>query len=190
MSSQPDSFPGVDHRWRSVPLLGVLVAVLAAGCATGDLPAIKPLPEITAVPAVAPAPSAAVTPRPTEIPGPPAAVLMPIDADEVPGELGGFTWLGTGSGAPWLVPPPDEAVHESGPYAVRFSPPLLVERWDAAWAPVADGTAGAVAGAEQGGMGPVILEGPDRPGTWSLQVDVRFAGGGRCAYYWRLDLKP
>ena len=199
MSLQPVPVPGVARRWGSVPLLGLLVVVLAAGCTTGGLTAssatisgetVTPIPALSPVPVVSPAPPAAVTPRPTEIPGPPAAALTPIGGGPIPGQLGGFTWEGMGSDTPWLVPPAAETVHDAGPYMVAFAPSLLVESWIARWAPVVDGTAGDVADSDQGGPGPVLFAGPDRPGTWSLQVDTRFAGGDRGAYYWRLEVAP
>ena len=201
MSSQSVPVTRVLRRTVSIPCLGLIVAVAVTGCADGGLPASStpaavladPSTEgaaLTPTPAVSPAPSAVATPAPTEIPGPPAATLTLIGGDAIPGELGGFTWRGMGSDAPWLVPPAGQAVREAGPYAVTFTPPLPVEHWVAAWARVVDGAAGAVAGSEQGVRGPVVVEGPDRRGTWSLQVDVRFAGGGRCAYYWRLEIAP
>lgn len=199
MSSQPVPVPCVRRRIGSVPCLGLLVAVLVAGCTSG-LPASPtpaasadpstPIPALTIVPTVTATPAGATTPRPTEIPGPPAATLTPIGRDSIPGELGSFSWQGMGSDAPWLVPPAGKAVSDAGPYSVTFAPPVLVESWTARWAPVMDGTAGAVAGFEQGDAGPVVLEGPDQPGTWSLQVDTRFTGGDRCAYYWRLEVAP
>ena len=33
---------------------------------------------------------------------------------------------------------------------------------------------------------PVAIDAPPGPGGWSLQVDVRFDGGGRAAWYWRV----
>jgi hypothetical protein len=217
VSSQPIPMPGVVRRCWSASCRGLICAALAAGCASGgvpasstpaavdgdpvpEVPALTPMPAVLPAPSAAatpapsaaatPAPSAAATPAPTEIPGPPAAALAPIGTGAIPGELGGFTWRGMGSDAPWLVPPAGQGVRDAGPYAVTFVPPILVERWSAVWAPVVGGTAGAVAGSEQGGREPMVLEGPDRPGTWSLQVDVRFAGGDRCAYYWRLEVSP
>jgi hypothetical protein len=204
VSSAPVPVSRAARRHVSVHCLGLLMAVLAAGC-TGGLPAVSgppvepgspapPLPSVapvmTGAPPGSPTSPTTVTPEPTEIPGPPAAGLTPIDGRAVPGELGGFTWRGMGSDAPWLVPPPDRALRETGPYAVTFVPPVPVERWTAAWARLVDGSAGAIAGSEQGARGPVVFNGPRRPGTWSLRLDVRFAGGGRCAYYWRLEGAP
>ncbi len=207
MSPQSVPVPRVLRRCGSVPCLGLLVAVLAAGCAAGGLPVTSPptvapasptttapvstpLPAITPVPAVSPAPPATTTPAPAEIAGPPAAALTPVGADAVAGQLGSFLWQGTGSDAPWLVPPAAQAVHDPGPYLVTFAPSILVDSWTARWAPIVDGPAGDVAGFGEGGPGAVVLEGPDRPGTWSLQVDTRFAGGNQGAYYWRLEIAP
>ena len=200
MSLQPVSRPGAARRLGSVPLLGWLVVVLAAGCTTGGLPTssaattsgdpVAPVPTITSQPAASPAPPGTATPRPIEIPGPPAATITSIGGGPIPGQLGGFTWQGMGSDAPWLVPPAAQAVHDAGPYMVTFAPSHLVESWTARWAPVVDGMAGDVADSGQGGPGPVLLAGPDRPGTWSLQVDTVFAGGNRGAYYWRLEVAP
>ena len=153
-------------------------------------PGSTPLAAITPVPAASPAPPATTTPAPAEIDGPPAAALAPIGADAVAGQLGSFLWQGTGSDAPWLVPPAAQAVHDPGPYLVTFAPSLRVDSWTARWAPIVDGRAGDVAGFGEGGPGAVVLEGPDRPGTWSLQVDTRFAGGNQGAYYWRLETAP
>jgi hypothetical protein len=207
VSSQPVPGPGTACRRGSAPCRGWFVAVLVAGCAGGGLsvtspptvapaspatlaPIIRPLPAITPVPAVSPAPSTTATATPAGTPTPPSAALTTLDADAIAGEQGGFTWQGLGSDTPWLVPPAAESVHDAGPYTVTFVPPLLTEVWTARWAPVVDGAAGDIAGSEQGGDGPVVLDGPVGPGSWSLQVDARFAGGGRCAYYWRLEIAP
>lgn len=207
MSPQSVPVSRVLRRCGSVPCLGLLVAVLVAGCAAGGIPitsppavapaspvtrapAVTPLPAITPVPAVSPDPPAATTPAPMEIAGPPVAALTPAGADAVAGQLGSFTWQGGGSDAPWLVPPAASAIHDPGPYEVTFAPSLLVDAWTARWAPIVDGTTGDVAGFGQGGPGAVVLQGPDRPGTWSLQVDARFAGGNQGAYYWRIETAP
>ena len=200
MSLQPVPVPCVARRHGSVPFLGLLVVVVAAGCTTGGHPAssaantsggsVAPLPAIASLPAASPAPPGTATPRLTEIPGPPAAAITSIGGGPIPGRLGGFTWHGMGSDAPWLVPPEEEAVREAGPYQVSFAPSLLIESWTARWAPIVDGTAGNVADSGRGGPGPVLLAGPDRPGTWSLQVDTRFADGNRGAYYWRIEVAP
>ena len=156
MSPQSVPVPRVLRRCGSVPCLGLLAAVLAAGCTAGGLPVtspptvapasptttapvITPLPAITPVPAVSPAPPATTTPAPSEIAGPPAAALTPVGADAVAGQLGSFLWQGTGSDAPWLVPPAAQAVHDPGPYLVTFAPSLLVDSWTARWAPIVDG---------------------------------------------------
>jgi hypothetical protein len=34
------------------------------------------------------------------------------------------------------------------------------------------------------------VPGPDRVGTWSLKVSVRFADGNRAVWYWRVEVLP
>jgi hypothetical protein len=103
---------------------------------------------------------------------------------------GSWVWDGAGSDAPWLVPPPDAALAAPGPYQLAFEPVAGVTSWSAGWAPVVGDTAGPRAGGERGGSGPLAVHGPTRPGTWSLQVDVRFAEGRHAAWYWRLEVAP
>jgi len=206
VSPQSVPVPRMLRRCGSVSCLGLLAAILTAGCTAGGLPTtspptvapasptttaavITPLPAITPVPAVSPAPPATTTPA-SEIAGPPAAALTPVGADAVAGELGSFLWQGAGSDAPWLVPPAAQAVRDPGPYVVTFAPSLRVDSWTARWAPIVGGHAGDVAGFGDGGPGAIVLQGPDGPGTWSVQVDARFAGGSHGAYYWRLETAP
>jgi hypothetical protein len=71
-----------------------------------------------------------------------------------------------------------------------LDPTLAVDGWTARWARVVDGGAGDPSAFADGGAGRIVLDGPPGPGSWSLQVDVRFAGGGRAAWYWRVDPAP
>lgn len=196
---------------RTALAAGLSAAALVSACVAGGLPAATsdPAGVGSTAPAVTPATTPAASaepvsvtspaPGPTEATGgpgpalagsPPTAVLEPPVGDGVPGALGGYTWAGAGSDAPWLVPPADHAVRASGPYRVTFDPALVPEAWTARWAPLDGGQAGDPAGFAQGGGLPIAIEGPARPGSWSLQVDARFAGGGRAAWYWRLDAAP
>jgi len=106
------------------------------------------------------------------------------------GELGSYVWDGAGSDSPWLVPPEAAGVRVRGPYAVTVVPPLVVERWEAAWARVGRDGAGDPEGAVTGDGGPVAVPGPGAAGTWSLMVDIRFAGGNHAAWYWRVEVAP
>jgi hypothetical protein len=187
-------------------LVGLLVALVVAGCTAGGLPTpqrtVTPVPSRSDKPAAAPSttrqssptlqPSPTGAPSPDPIPGsgPPEASLRGTDGQGVPGILGSWVWDGAGADAPWLVPPAGRTVTGPGPYEVSFEPEPAITGWTVGWAPVVGGTAGPRAGGERGGAGPVELHGPDRPGTWSLQVDVRFGEGRHAAWYWRLELAP
>jgi hypothetical protein len=188
-------------RWRAA--LAVL-AMAVAGCATGGLPAsgapagtepvpASPVPSAvpgsSAVP-MSPSPGQVETPRPTEQPGPPVATLVVAGGAPVGGALGSYVWDGAGSDAPWIVPPPDDAVRARAPFGVTLVPPLAIARWEAAWAPVDVDTAGDPAGSTSGDRMPIAVPGPDRVGTWSLKVSVRFADGNRAVWYWRVEGLP
>jgi hypothetical protein len=195
---------GAARGRRTAIVLGLVLAGLLAGCAARDLPGQTSVtgppagtPPATEDPSLLagagtgrdPARSAGpVTLPPPAVP--PAAVLAPADGDGAPGDLGGYTWAGAGSDAPWLVPPPERAVKAAGPYTLVFDPPLEVVSWTARWAPVTGDTAGDPAGWAEGGAGVIVVDGPGRAGAWSLQLDARFAGGGRAAWYWRLESGP
>ena len=208
MPSSPISAPGVVTRIRALALVGALAALVAAGCVAGSPDRATQVPaaataaapvtsiEPSVVPSGAPSviPSIAPSLEPTavasDVPGPPSATLTGAGIPPVMGALGGYTWLGEGSDAPWIVPPPADAVRGPGPFAVAFDPSVAAEAWTARWAPVRDGAPGDPAGSSSGGPGPILISGPDGSGTWSLQLDVRFAGGGRAAWYWRLLPAP
>jgi hypothetical protein len=55
---------------------------------------------------------------------------------------------------------------------------------------VKDGVVGDVAGWTAGEGLPIAAPGPDRPGTWALQADVRFPDGHRAAWYWQVEAAP
>jgi hypothetical protein len=182
-----------------LPTLAFL-AITAWGCAAGGSPpTAQPQatlgPSIAAtVPAATAAPAVTPVPAPSRAPAlpaaPPEALLAGVDGAPVPGDLGGYTWNGAGSDAPWLVPPGTRAVRAPGPYAVRFGSDLAPAGWVLRWAPVKDGVVGDVAGWAEGAGAPVTASGPDEPGAWSLQADVRFADGHGAAWYWLVDTAP
>lgn len=194
--------------WRLSTL--AFLAVMAWGCAAGAPPpdgtpsdsapggtrvpsgqAATPgatTPATTSAPVVTPAPAPSLGPA---LPAtPPVAFLSGADGAPVPGALGGYTWNGAGSDAPWIVPTEALAARAAGPYTVRFGEDLAPDGWILRWAPVTDGVAGDVAGWAEGAGAPVTAAGPDEPGTWSLQADVRFADGHGAAWYWLLDTAP
>ncbi len=190
---------------------GVLVVVATAGCATGSTQ-VTPAQAATVEPTAATTTGASSTSPVQETPGPvaeptadpsatappvqslpaapPAATLTGTEGSAVLGALGSYTWSGTGSDAPWIVPALRDAVREPGPFTVGFEPGLAPGAWTARWAPVADGRPGDTAGSSSGEAGPIVIDRPVGRGAWSLQVDVQFAGGGRAAWYWRLQGTP
>ncbi len=209
MSSLQRPAPVIASRpsLRAGGLLGTLAlaAILLAGCATDGLPSppastsasLSASPSTTtATPSLSPATTPATTaapasdsaPQPTDPPGPPGASLSGRAANGAPGVHGRLTWAGMGSDSPWLVPPAARAVPGPGPFVVTFAPALPVEQWTARWAPVRDDLAGDPTGGGAHGTTGVVRPGlPAAPGTWSLQVSVRFAGGGSATWYWRVE---
>lgn len=191
---------------RGAPVLRscVLLAALAvAGCgpvglpsptaigAPATSPAASAAPGVgTSAPTLGPGPAEQPTQEPTEQPGPPIASLVVAGGPPARGDLGSYVWDGAGSDSPWLVPPEAAGVRARGPYAVTVVPPLVIERWEAAWARVGSNGAGDPEGAVTGDGAPVAVPGPAAAGTWSLMVDIRFAGGNHAAWYWRVEVMP
>ena len=204
MSSNPaDVSVALVRGRRTRRSCALLVALAVAGCSPGGLaspaPSGVPTPAATAPVApgagasaasLVPAPTEPPTTRPTEQPGPPVAALVPAGGLPARGELGSYVWDGAGSDAPWLVPPEAAGVRVRGPYAVTVVPPLVIERWEAAWARVGDNGAGDPEGAVTGEGGPITVPGPAATGTWTLMLDIRFNGGNHAAWYWRVEVAP
>lgn len=196
MSSLPVPESGALARGRAqLRCCALLVTLVVAGCSPGGLPSTSPSTSPSTATSFSPSATSVppATSNPSERPDPqvpPTATLTAADGIPIAGALGSYTWDGAGSDSPWLVPPKDQAVHRGGPYALAFDPATEAERWRASWAPVRSGTAGDPAGTAEGVGAPAAVPGPGRPGIWSLQVDVRFAGGGHAAWYWRVVIAP
>jgi hypothetical protein len=177
----------------------VLAATVVAACGAGAQPASPPASPVTpsaggveSASAVVRTPSPAPTPVPTPVnvlPQPPAALLA---AEHRPGEpragaLGSYTWGDNGSDAPWIVPSGGSEVRAGDPLSVSFDPAAAPVTWTARWAPVAgDGPGDVAASAE--GSGPPVFGTPDRPGTWSLQLEAGFGNGRSAVWYWRIEV--
>jgi hypothetical protein len=168
-------------------VLGTAVLVMGigalGGCSGGD-------PATPAVTVGAPGPIAGITPGPTEVPGPPVALLDDGAAGSVQGELGTFLWDGLGSDSPWIVPRAVTPVEPGAPLAVTLDPGLAFLGWTARWAPVAAGSAGDPAAAATGPGAPIEMAAPMPPGAWGLQVEITFAEGRRAAWYWSVSVGP
>jgi hypothetical protein len=118
---------------------------------------------------------------------PPSASLAAEGGDAVVGQLGSYTWLDGGSDSPWLPGAPI-SVGALEPLTVAIGGGVPVADWSARRAPAGSATgAGAVA---LGGGGPPVAFTAPGPGTWSVQLIVRFAGDlGSATYYWQLAVR-
>lgn len=171
------------------------VASLAAGCQVGGAAdssdsngaSTSPTAAPTAAPTVAPArttgaTATAVASRPGT--QPPTGSLAAEGGDPVAGQLGSYTWLDGGSDSPWLPGTPI-SVGAREPLTVTISDGVPVADWSARRVPAGTTTGTGAVSLGSGGP-PVAFEAPG-PGTWSVQVTVRFAGDlGSATYYWQL----
>jgi hypothetical protein len=183
-------------RW-SVPLPSsavamarppLLFACLVAACGSQPFggPATASAPAASLRVAAA-SHSAVPSPPASAAVGPPAASLSAEGGDPVAGQLGSFTWADGGSDSPWLPGSP-VAVAAGEPVSVTVADGVPVATWSARRVPA--GTSDG-AGAVGLGSGPALVTfAAPGPGSWSVQVDVTFAGGlGSAAYYWQLTVR-
>jgi hypothetical protein len=166
------------------------LAGLVLGCAgqtPGSGSTSSSAPAATAVPSD---PGVAVSVSPSvssRAAGPPDASLAVEGGDPAVGQLGSFTWADGGSDSAWLPGTP-VAMAAGEPLTVTLADGVGVAEWSARRVPA--GTSdGAGAVGLGGGPSPVTFAAPG-PGSWSVQVDLTFAGGlGAAAYYWQLTVK-
>jgi hypothetical protein len=159
-------------------LVGILL--IAAGCAA---PGISPT---AAPPTSSPPPSPSASASPAATPGaqPPNALLSVAGGAPVAGALGTYTWLGTGSDAPWLPGTPVKA----GPGAaatVVLDPPIATTSWTVRWAKPGD-TNGLSARPVASGAGAIAFTIPPEAGSLALQVQFA-ADAGDANYFWALS---
>jgi hypothetical protein len=124
----------------------------------------------------------------TEPSDPPDAFLVGPTRGPVAGELGSFSWDGIVSDSPWIVPRTAFPLDPARRLRVRLSGAPAVAGWTGRWARVRNGEAGPPRLAGTGAGTPLAIDAPPGPGGWSLQVDVRFDGGGRATWYWRVQV--
>src|SRR5262245_44297418 len=151
---------GRSARW-TVPIVVVAMALVAACTSSGgsgstprgpDEPGTSPsgsIPDVTSSPAGA----ATRSPAASLIAEPPAASLKAEGGDPVGGQLGSYTWDGSGSDSPWL---------QGSPIRVGAREPLTVTiAGDPA---VGDWTVQRVEGGTTGGTGAIAMgSGQDVP---------------------------
>jgi hypothetical protein len=194
-------------RGQRRSLAGTLVALplmfVLLGC-TGEASA----PPATPAPTSSASAPLATAPPPTPANGAASAVASPSDppAPALPahppeaildglgrtgravGGLGSYTWLGSGSDAPWIVGRAAGAASRGAALRVTFAGSAPVS-WTSAWAPVIEGAAGTPTG-ESSGAAAVAIAGPMTAGDWSLRVTATFAPGASATYFWRVKVTP
>jgi hypothetical protein len=200
MSHSVVGLPRGDARRLAVAIAAI--AAITAGCGMGALPASgqatssrEPAsPSPTAVETSTSTPQSAVTPAASDpVPSlaalaePPPATLSGIVSGADDGALGSYTWDGSGSDAPWIVPRAVTTARPGAVLGVGFTGAGAPVEWTARWAPVTGSGAGDVA-AGTDGAGAVSVEAPHEDGTWSLQVEASFGEGRAGTWYWRVEV--
>lgn len=169
----------------SVALAGTTLACVAQSTGSG-----APQPSVPAVTAPASRPGLTASAGPSASPAadaPPDATLAAEGGDPVVGQLGSFTWADGGSDSPWLPGAP-LTVGAGEPLTVDLADGVAVATWTSRRVP-AGTTDGAGAVGLGGGPPPATFAAPG-PGSWSVQVDITFAGGlGAAVYYWLLTVR-
>lgn len=182
---------------RSAAIMFVALAVVACvGSVATPATSVGPTATGAVATPVAVETSAATSPPdPTMTPDapapslgePPAATLAAEGGDAVAGSLGSFVWGDGGSDSPWLP---------GAPISVGAGETLTVS---VGGLPVQDWTAKRIAAGVSDGVGavrlgsgaaaPITFPAP-KPGRWSVQLAVTFAGDlGSATYYWEVTVR-
>lgn len=178
-------------------LAGLIGGLLVVACAPSasvspSRPEASPIPTViatvvaTAEATTSSAPPPTAEPSDPPMPLPPDALLAVEGGDPVVGALGTFTWMNGGSASPWL---PGTPMHVG--IAERLTLTLVdgvgIDRWTVRRSAPASLGVDAVGMADGTGE-PLTFDAPPA-GTWSVYVDVRFAGGlGSAAYFWLISV--
>jgi hypothetical protein len=183
------------RRWQLLAAVGVVL--VSVGCAAVGGASPTPILEPTAGGSVSQAASAGATgPAPATSPSsprpsasadrPPDLLLAAEGGDPIAGQLGSYTWDGAGSDGPWLPGSP-MTVGAREPLTARVGTDAVrVDSWTARIAP-AEATSDEAAAPLAEGAGPIVFDAPDS-GMWTIQLVVRFVGGGSATYAWRLTV--
>lgn len=190
------------RAWRPARhCLWLGVALALAGCGpsvsspgesatapAGDLSAtpassIVPSPTMPEPPSASPAPIAATASPPTAESRPPAAILIDARSRSVAGQVGTFTWQGVVSDSP-LLGGAAATVRTRQVLSITVAGPRPGS-WSATlFADPADPASGTALGQ---GAGEISLVAPDRPGTWTLALQVIYPDGD-VIHFWRLTV--
>ena len=115
---------------------------------------------------------------------PPEAALAAEGGDPVPGQLGSYTWDGSGSDSPWLPGTPI-TVGAGESLSVTLAPPAATGTWRARYVPAGQTDA---EGARPLGEGSTTPTFPAPPaGRWTVEVQVTFPdAAGAASYFWEI----
>jgi hypothetical protein len=139
---------------------------------------LPPSPPASA--ASSPSPSAAAIAPGVE---PPKALLSVAGGAATAGALGTYTWLGTGSDAPWLQGTPVK-LPAGGAATVALEPSVPIAAWSVMKArPGGDETTARDIG---GGSGPIAFTVPNEAATIVLRVELA-SNAGDATYFWALS---
>lgn len=172
---------------RRTSVAGIWLALVLGAC-SAQTATDHPSPSAdTAAVSITTAPSPIPATPVESRPDPPTAALAVEGGEPVIGQLGSYTWADGGSDSPWLP---------GSPLAAAVGEPLALTLIPGA--PIADWTARVVTAGSSDGVGAVRLGSGSssvsfvtpRAGTWSVQVEIRFADDlGSAVYYWRLMVR-
>jgi hypothetical protein len=157
----------------------VVLLIATAGCAAPGASSGAPL--VTGLP---PSTAPAFKPSPPN-PQPPVALLTVGSSGPTPGAIGSYTYLGTGSDAPWLPGTPTTVPSRGGRATIVLQPAVATAAWTVRQAQTGD-TDGTTARRIAAGTGPIAFALPTGSGTIVLVVDFA-AGAGSASYFWALS---
>ena len=154
----------------------LVIAMVVSACAPAEpTPSARPSVASTSTPSGPVDPAAQ----------PPSGSLSVDGGDPVPGALGAYEWLETGSASPWLPGAPI-TVGRGEVARMALEPPLGIASWRARAATQLDGDD---ARRLADGLDQVSFGVPE-PGEWTIEITVQFAGGvGSASYYWRMTVQ-
>jgi hypothetical protein len=164
---------------RAVLVLTIAIAI--GGCAA---PGVSPSTAPPTAPATAAPPASESVSLAPPAAQPPDALLSVAGGAPTAGALGTYTWLGTGSDAPWLPGAP-VSLPPGGAATISFQPQVATAAWSVKQAQPGDAD-GSTAREIASGSGRIVFSLPPAAGTILLSVD--FAdNAGTANYFWALS---
>lgn len=139
-------------------------------------------PAPSMAPSLVPSPSLTASPSSAET-RPPAATLIEADGHGVEGQVGTFAWQGVVSDSP-LLSGAAATVRARQTLSISIAGPRPTSWTATLFTDPSDPASGTPFGE---GAGEISLAAPNRPGTWTLRVQVRDPAG-EVTHYWRLTV--